>query len=551
MKIFNGDGDENELEVEHDDVIGVGLVDGENGDADGTQPEWPGPDDDAESDTPKEDLPGPTGNLIVRPKITIDSSIHPVAHTLRQITDQLIASGNCFRRCNQVVAINNERITPILNANALSGFLSQHVEFYFSNGEVGRYRSIPGAYANTWLNNSSELARLPEIKMFTRNPVFTEDWRLVSPGYDADSGIYYAGPKVAPISGTEHLDKVLIDFCFKSDSDRDNYVGLLITILLMSMFIGAKPIGIFNANQPGLGKSILAHILAIMRDGYPVGTVTYTHRDDEFEKQLCAMVRRGDSTIIIDNAKTRGRNTSIESAVLERLITDAILSFRLLGQSSSIRIENSILFLITANTPNVCRDIVDRSLIVNVHYEGAPERRRFSVIDPEKYVLDNRVEILGELIGMVMRWIEAEKPMANVNSRFNKKNWGNIVGGILAGNGYSEFLKNAEEAAEQLDETRGVFAELVAILAADPQEKRTAAELVEICAEHRLLTEEIGSGTARSMATKMGTLATRFINEPFAVGDGRVATFQKLPTGKGDAYAVSLSGGDGEPIPKT
>ena len=550
MKIFDGDDDKNELEVEHDNVIGVGLVDAESSDS--ARPEGPGPDDNMESDTSQKDVAGEMDTLSIRrPKITIDSSIHPVAHTLRQITNQLISSGNCFRRCGQLVTIYNGQITPIRKAIALAGFLSQFVEFYFTNGDSGHFRPLSGVYANSWLYNQVEFNRLPEIKLFTRHPVFTTDWRVVTPGYDVASGIYYAGPSVVPREGTTHLDALLSGFCFKSKCDRDNYIGMLLTPVLIPRFIGTKPIELITGNQPGVGKSILAQIVAIIRDGHYVGTATYNPNDEEFEKRIGAMVRSGNSTIIVDNAKPNGRNPRIESSVLERSTTDPILSYRLLGHSSSFSVENSHSFIITANSPRVGNDISTRSVYVNLYHEGAPERRRFVMRNPEEYALEHRTEIIGELLGMVFRWIDAKMPMADVNTRFNKSDWGDIIGGILAANGHTDFLKNAEEAAEQLDETRRGFAELVAILAANPQSNRMAAELVEICSEHGLLAEELGSGTARSLATKMGNLAGRFVDVRFSLEDGRVAKFEKREVRKGFAFAVSISDEAEGAYPKT
>ena len=175
------------------------------------------------------------------------------------------------------------------------------------------------------------------------------------------------------------------------------------------------------------------------------------------------------TTIIIDNAKGRGRNPRIESACLERSITDPILSFRLLGYSQEIRAENSHIFCVTANTPDVSRDLVTRSAVVNLYYEGNPERRTFSIADPEGYAQQHRLELLGELIGMVERWKGDGMAMASVHSRFNKRGWGDIVGGILNACGEPDFLANAEEAATQLDETRREFTELVGVLVEHPQ----------------------------------------------------------------------------------
>jgi hypothetical protein len=156
-----------------------------------------------------------------RPTIVVDAATMRVADTLSKVTDKLLAAGNCFSRSEQLVVINDRQITPILSSPELAGLLNQHVEFYFIDEEAGEYKPFPPAYANTWLNQHVERSRLPIINLFTHNPVFTSDWRLVAPGYDAQSGIYYAGPVVEARSGTEHLDMLLRDFCFKSPADPE------------------------------------------------------------------------------------------------------------------------------------------------------------------------------------------------------------------------------------------------------------------------------------------------------------------------------------------
>ena len=76
-----------------------------------------------------------------------------------------------------------------------------------------------------------------------------------------------------------------------------------------------------------------------------------------------------------------------------------------------------------------------------------PSGATFSIADPEGYAQQHRCELLGELIGMVERWKAVGMPLANAHSRFNKRGWGNIVGGILNACGEPDFLANAEEAA--------------------------------------------------------------------------------------------------------
>ena len=474
------------------------------------------------------------------PKIVVDPNATPVATTMEEITRRLVASNCCYTRANQMVVVNGESISPILSPAELTGLLNQFVEFYFVQNETGEYRPLPTSYANTWLNNLHQRNRLPAIKLFSHNPVYTSDWRLVKPGYDQSSEFYYAGPDIEPLEGTQHLDTLLREFCWSSPADRTNYIGVLLTSLLISHFIGSKPAVLCNGNQPGLGKSTLAQILARIRDGAEASTASYTENDEEFEKRLGSIVKSGATTIIIDNAKAKSRKAKIDSACLERSITDPILSYRLLGHSSEIRAENSHIFCITANAPDVSPDLLTRSVVIDLYHEGNPKLRGFSMNDPEAYVQTYRQQLLSELVYMVERWKDAAMPMEKTQTRFNKKNWGNIIGGILHVNGEPDFLANADEAAAAMDDTRREFCDLVGLLAQHSKGTWTAAELTDLANEHFLLRSELGKGTPRSQCTRLGVLAGRYVDEGFGMDDGAIATFQRSDIGRKTLYHVSL-----------
>lgn len=282
-------------------------------------------------------------------------------------------------------------------------------------------------------------------------------------------------------------------------------------------------------------------LVSILRDGRSAETASYNPNDEEFEKRLGAMVKRGATTIIIDNAKGRGsRNPRIDSACLERSITDPILSFRLLGASKEIRAENSHLFCITANSPEVSPDLVSRSVVVNLFFEGSPKRRRFALIDPDGYALQHRTELLGELIGMVERWRTAGSPEADVETRFNKKGWGRIVGGILQVAGLPDFLANAEAAAEELDESRAEFTELVQVMAVQPGRPWTAGELVEAAVGLRLFRWELEDATPRARTTWVGMKAACYVYELFTLEPHGTFVFKRIETRRGNAYRIEV-----------
>ncbi|MBX3399486.1 MAG: hypothetical protein KF873_12150 [Gemmataceae bacterium] len=490
-----------------------------------------------------DDGPGPE-SARERPTIEIVPAVTPIAETLAQMTHHLLQSKECFTRADQLVRIRNDAVFPILSNAELAGLISELVELRFIDRNGGSFKPLPTSYGSTWLHNVRELTRLPAIALFTRNPVFTEDWRLATSGYDAASGIYCAGPAVEPRDDTAHLDALLADFCFRTPADRANYFGMLLTVVLMPRFIGSKPAVLFNGNQPGLGKSMLAQVLAILRDGHAVGTASYTTCDEEFEKRLGAMVRDGLTTLIVDNAKTGRAGARIESACLERSITDARLSFRLLRYSENIQAENSHIFAITANSAEVSRDLLTRSVVVNLHHDGDPTRRTFTIEDPEGYALEHRKAILGELVGLVNRWIDARRPHAAHRSRFNKKGWANIVGGILRHAGIDGFLANADEAAREHDPVRRDFAELVMLLTDHPQGTWTGSELASFAVEQGLFDDEFRNTTPRAQAIRMGILATRFVDEPFPIRGGRVATFQRGTDRNGTVYRIDMAAPD-------
>ena len=508
----------------------------------GVQTTEPTPESNAEGREPDEPLDGydAEDSRVIR----IDTATTPVGDVMSRITDRLLSAGDCFHRSGQTVVVSGEQIDPILSTPELCGLLNQHVEFYFDGRKEdapGEFKPLPSNYAYTWLNHRMEQARLPAIKLFTRNPVYTHDWRLVRERFDPESGIYYAGPPIEPRDGTKHLNELLEGFCFnEDDGSRTNYVGLLLTPVLMPRFIGSKPAGLFNGNQPGLGKTILAQIIAALRDGNIAETVTYNPNDEEFEKRLGAVVRRGATTIIIDNAKSGPRGARIDSACLERSITDPILSFRLLGQSEQIRAENSHIFCITANSADVSRDLVTRSVVINLYHEGDPKRRTFSIDDPEGYALQHRTELLGELLGMVERWKAAGMPHSDAKSRFNKRGWGTIVGGILAHAGFTGFLANAEDAAVELDDARREFGQFLLHLAPFPEKVCTAAELGDLASRHQFFEGDLRGATGRALATRMGLIASRYAAERFAYDESHSVVFHKEPGRKVMEYWVTI-----------
>jgi hypothetical protein len=337
----------------------------------------------------------------------------------------------------------------------------------------------PNWFANILLTTDLLLGRLPRIRMYARRPVFDENFHLCSPGWHPSSGVLVHGPAVEPVlvegAGPDtpaldrlppHLRTLLAGFCFRSDADLVNAVAMFLTGVLANHFIN-DPKGVFliDGNQPGLGKSLLVRCVGSVLDGTDPRFVTFIPDDVELEKKICAQLRGSwQSMVFIDNAKSVG-GAVISSQVIEANSVAAEVSLRILGKSEMYTRPNDLLWAITMNDTRLSPDLTSRGVPVRLAYEGLPEDRTFTGPPPLKYAEAHRLEILGELAGMVVRWNQAGRPKGGQSHRSHE--WAAIVGGVLQVAGCPEFLTNTGEAAAafnvQLDELAALAEAVVAL----------------------------------------------------------------------------------------
>jgi hypothetical protein len=101
---------------------------------------------------------------------------------------------------------------------------------------------------------------------------------------------------------------------------------------------------------------------------------------------------------------------------------------------------------------------------VRFHYDGDPRQRDFHGRDPLSYAREHRAEILGELMGMVVRWNQLGRLPGPRKHRCSY--WAEVVGGILQVAGLPEFLANLDEAAAAFNQALDQLAALAEAVAA-------------------------------------------------------------------------------------
>lgn len=317
----------------------------------------------------------------------------------------------------------------------------------------------PRWFANLLLASDLLHGRLPRIRMYANRPVFDADFHLCSAGWNEGPGFLVHGPHVEPVPPEpgdpnrtaldrlpRHLRALLGGFCFCSCADVTNALAMLLTGLLANHFVEpGKGVFLIDGNQPGLGKTLLVRVAGIVLDGTDPWPISYAADDEELLKRICALLRGSlQSLVLVDNAKATTGGV-ISSPAIEANSMAPTVALRILGRSATIDRPNDLLWVLTMNDTRVSPDLASRGVPIRLAYEGRAENRTFPGPGPLCYARRHRLEILGELAGMVVGWDQAGRPTGHRSHRCHE--WAGVVGGVLNAAGFPEFLANAEEAA--------------------------------------------------------------------------------------------------------
>lgn len=454
------------------------------------------------------------------------NAVKPVARFFRQDRELVFV-----RRGIGPILITERNIAGLLSALVEIRFLQEHD----GEHELLRYDVLPTDLARAFVHSPRVASGLPVLAAYTRTPLFDAASRLVSrAGFHEESGIFYDGPSIEPAEGTATLDAALAGFCWKEETDRVNFLGALLTTVTMPMWTRGHPFVAINGNKPGVGKSTLGRLLGLLAEGgSEPSTVSWCPDEAEFEKQLATRVELGDRVIIVDNAKTA---KPIESPVLERCITDTRLNFRRLGSNSSIgRAQNDVLFCLTMNLVQMGSDLRRRALPVNLELQVDVRDATFPHDDLLAWAQEHREAAVGELLGLVLRWMEAGKPLAEVPARHSTGHrWAATIDGILAHAGLPGFLSNFEASEHAFDPKYAVMLDIVRTFAGrQPMTPGEWAGVLGELLEDRFKDRGGQPRSERAKATIVGALFTEYSDARFEVDGVSYRMVREWPEGSG------------------
>jgi hypothetical protein len=386
---------------------------------------------------------------------------------------------------------------------------------------------------NAVLADEALSQHLPEIKYYARRPSFDLSFNFCHPGWNASAGILVHAADVIPTFHTPtcapdakaigrfppYLRGLFREFAWRSDADAVNALALLVTGLLINFFIDdPHPGAIVDGNQAGIGKTLLVQSIGRVLDGVEAPRISLV-RDEELEKRLCAQLRSSRTSLFfLDNVRSR-----IESMVLEQNMLSPLLSFRILGRSATVERPNTFIWVVTSNMTAGTPDFIRRCVPIRLFFEGDPKGRAFSG-NPLQYASQYRLEIIGELVGMILHWVQHGRPLGSHKHRCDR--WAARIGGIFDTAGLGTFfLANMDEAELAMDQGLVDLATLAEHIVGknladlhgpeggDPANKgRTPGQWAPVFAETQVLRDKFTDSTPKGRATAIGMFLSAKVN---------------------------------------
>lgn len=403
---------------------------------------------------------------------------------------------------------------------------------------------LPGYLVPAILGDRS--AWLPVLERVSSGPYYDAEGRLVrTEGYDeASRGYVCAGWLGQTLGAREALEVIhdwIGDFRFERASDLAHALAFALTPLVRSMIRGPVPITLFEAPQPGTGKSLLMQILATTATGAPVAPSPLSAQEDERRKAVTSLLAEGRPVVLLDNV--RGR---LQDPVLEAVLTAwPVWSDRLMGGQGRIRVPAAATWGLSGNNLEVGADMLRRAIVVRLNARVARPEQRGGFRHPDilGWTAANRDRLLGALVGLVAHWQALGSPSGSARLG-SYEGWSAVVGGILEVAGVPGFLGDREAQAAASDPESAQWQALIGTWLADPglRGRRTAGELARWCADRGLLLSVIRDGSALAQAQRMGRALQGLRGRVFGVA-GRAAEVRALPVLHGStSYEVVIDG---------
>jgi hypothetical protein len=421
--------------------------------------------------------------------------------------------GECGRR--QWVEFSENRMRIVVDGHVKLG---KWVTSRKTGEQVMVYQACGKDAAGVVIAHARQAPSVRELTLMVGYPVYGPGFVRVQPGWH--DGLYYDEPEelrgIEPEVDCEVIHNVLhdlvVDFPFKSDSDRQNFFGLMLTPIVAPAIDGNRPMHLLHSPLERTGKTKLAEeVFGGIILGRQTPAMQITEREEEREKRIIAMLIQGETLMHLDNLPT-----FIDSPSLSSLITAHTFGGRLLGFSRNVKLPNNLTLVGSGNNVQASGEVAKRIVPIMLQPATAhPEARRdFQHPDLRAYVRSQRKAVLSCLLGLVENWLAAGRPM-HEDRLGGFESWSGAVGGILQVNGLKAWRGNERAWQAQADPRGSELAAFVeAWHEAFGQAQVSPKELRALAEQHEMFNYVFARRTPQAVSVAFGRLLQRYTDTP-------------------------------------
>lgn len=356
------------------------------------------------------------------------------------------------------------RLAPLTQINLVE-IMSREVTFKREKNGAAFAVDCPANVAAALLSRGKWRLR-PLVAVITA-PTMREDGTLLAePGYDAQSRLLYdplgeTFPEIPDAPSQQeaaHALKTLAapfeEFPFVSEDDRAVALsGVLSGLLNVTL---RAPLHAVSGPSKGTGKSLLNDVISIIVTGTPCPVIAQGGTREELEKRLGAAVLHGATLLSIDNC-----TAPVQGDFLCQMLTQDVVSPRVLGSSKLVQTPASCLLFATGNNLRIASDMTRRVIYCALDAKcERPELRKFKR-DARSYARENRGKLVAAALTVLRAYHVAGRPLKGRRPPLGSfEPWCHLVRDaiIWAGGGdASATIERARESDPELEALKAVM----------------------------------------------------------------------------------------------
>jgi len=241
------------------------------------------------------------------------------------------------------------------------------------------------------------------------------------PGIDPDTGllaVFDPGdfPRIEPDVGrdgaVERLRRVehalFRGMPFVDDASRSVAMSALVTALVRPT-LRTAPMHLFDAAMAGTGKSKMASVVGVLATGVEPSASAWASSEDENEKRIAALYRRGNPVVLFDNVDAK-RGDRLDGNILNIVLTQDPASIRVLGKTEEEVLNTRLMTMATGNNIVVAGDFCRRAVKCRLDAKCAEPERRVFDFDPVAVARAERPRLVADLLEALAAYLAAGRP---------------------------------------------------------------------------------------------------------------------------------------------